>query len=307
MSGTEIIFEVSEDELDGGYSASALGFGIHTQGDTLDELRRNVKEAVDCYFDDAMERPAPHPAALRARRGARGLRLPRDVSGASLVAALRRLTEPLRFAAPERHGVRIQQRERNVILADGEERPAQAPHPHPLRPSGAERVRRSPGTRARSRRRAVARFWRAERARVAAPPRPPRPRAPGARGTARPTRTSAARTPRVQAPEAQRRAARVRTHRRGAVLAIPVEHQGVALRRGLRGRLRHESQLARKEPGPRRLHRALEGELALDPLVLGADERLGEAPPLRFRARMGAEHEQRIGPGGPPPTAPAMP
>ena len=57
MSGTEIIFEVSEDELDGGYSASALGFGIHTQGDTLDELRRNVKEAVDCYFDDVMERP----------------------------------------------------------------------------------------------------------------------------------------------------------------------------------------------------------------------------------------------------------
>ena len=57
MSGTEIIFEVSEDELDGGCSASALGFGIHTQGDTPDELRRNVKEAVDCYFDDAMERP----------------------------------------------------------------------------------------------------------------------------------------------------------------------------------------------------------------------------------------------------------
>ncbi len=31
MSATEIIFEVSEDELDGGYSASALGFGIHTE------------------------------------------------------------------------------------------------------------------------------------------------------------------------------------------------------------------------------------------------------------------------------------
>ena len=56
MSGTEFIFEVSEDELDGGYSASALGFGIHTQGDTLDALRRNVREAVDCYFDDGMER-----------------------------------------------------------------------------------------------------------------------------------------------------------------------------------------------------------------------------------------------------------
>ncbi|MYA43812.1 MAG: type II toxin-antitoxin system HicB family antitoxin [Rhodospirillaceae bacterium] len=57
MSETEIIFEVSEDELDGGYSASALAFGIHTEGDTLDELRRNVREAVDCYFDDSMSRP----------------------------------------------------------------------------------------------------------------------------------------------------------------------------------------------------------------------------------------------------------
>ena len=52
-----IVFRVSEDDLDGGYAASALGFGIHTQADTLDELRRNVREAVDCYFDDGMDRP----------------------------------------------------------------------------------------------------------------------------------------------------------------------------------------------------------------------------------------------------------
>lgn len=58
MSATEIIFEVVEDEIDGGYSASALGFGIHTQADTIDDLRRNVREAVDCYFDDGMARPA---------------------------------------------------------------------------------------------------------------------------------------------------------------------------------------------------------------------------------------------------------
>ena len=57
MSGTEIIFEVSEDELDGGWSACALGFGIHTEGETLDELRSNVREAVNCYFDDNMGRP----------------------------------------------------------------------------------------------------------------------------------------------------------------------------------------------------------------------------------------------------------
>ena len=53
----EVIFEVREDEVDGGYTASALGVGIHTQGDTLEELRSNVKEAVDCYFDEMMEAP----------------------------------------------------------------------------------------------------------------------------------------------------------------------------------------------------------------------------------------------------------
>ena len=53
----EIIFEVREDELDGGYTASALGVGIHTQADTLEELRANVREAVDCYYDEAMAAP----------------------------------------------------------------------------------------------------------------------------------------------------------------------------------------------------------------------------------------------------------
>ena len=57
MSKTEIIFEVTEDEVDGGYSASALGYGIHTQGDCVEEVRRNVLEAVDCYFDETVERP----------------------------------------------------------------------------------------------------------------------------------------------------------------------------------------------------------------------------------------------------------
>ena len=57
MSKTEIIFEVIEDEVDGGYSASALGYGIHTQGDRVEEVRRNVLEAVDCYFDETMDRP----------------------------------------------------------------------------------------------------------------------------------------------------------------------------------------------------------------------------------------------------------
>jgi len=54
---TEIIFEVKEDEVDGGYTAHALGYGIHTQGNSLEELRAMVREAVDCYFDESMEAP----------------------------------------------------------------------------------------------------------------------------------------------------------------------------------------------------------------------------------------------------------
>ena len=57
MSGTDITFEVNEDELDGGCSASALGDGILTQADPLDDRRRNLREAVECYFDDGIDRP----------------------------------------------------------------------------------------------------------------------------------------------------------------------------------------------------------------------------------------------------------
>jgi len=52
----EIIFEVREAE-EGGYCARALGYGIFTQGETMEELRRNVKEATDCYFDEKMDAP----------------------------------------------------------------------------------------------------------------------------------------------------------------------------------------------------------------------------------------------------------
>ena len=61
MTVSEIIFEVREDEADGGYTASALGYGIHTQGDTLEELRAMVKDAVNCYFDES----SPAPTIIR--------------------------------------------------------------------------------------------------------------------------------------------------------------------------------------------------------------------------------------------------
>ena len=53
---TEIIFEVTEAD-EGGYCASALGFGINTQGETVEELRQMVREAVECYFDNPEEAP----------------------------------------------------------------------------------------------------------------------------------------------------------------------------------------------------------------------------------------------------------
>ena len=54
---SEILFEVREDGVDGGYTASAVGGGIHTEADSLEELRRNVREAVVCYFEVTHWRP----------------------------------------------------------------------------------------------------------------------------------------------------------------------------------------------------------------------------------------------------------
>ncbi len=56
MKQTEIIFSVGE-SAEGGYEARALGFPIFTQAETLDELRRMVREAVQCHFEESM-RPA---------------------------------------------------------------------------------------------------------------------------------------------------------------------------------------------------------------------------------------------------------
>lgn len=60
---TEIIFEVREDEVDGGYNAAALGHAIFTEGDTLESLRANVREAVQCHFGDGV--PGPPPGMIR--------------------------------------------------------------------------------------------------------------------------------------------------------------------------------------------------------------------------------------------------
>ena len=47
----EIIIEVTEAE-EGGCYASALGYGIYTQVEMLEELRAMAREAVAPFFDD---------------------------------------------------------------------------------------------------------------------------------------------------------------------------------------------------------------------------------------------------------------
>jgi len=51
MAESEIIFNVAE-SAEGGYEAQALGYSIYTQGDTLEELKAMVRDAVRCHFDE---------------------------------------------------------------------------------------------------------------------------------------------------------------------------------------------------------------------------------------------------------------
>ena len=57
---SEIIFQVTEDEADGGFIARALGHSIVTEADTWEQLRANVREAVVCHFDEGKA-----PAVIR--------------------------------------------------------------------------------------------------------------------------------------------------------------------------------------------------------------------------------------------------
>ena len=50
MSTTEVIFNV-EESPEGGLEARALGHAIFTQGETMEELRQMVRDAVRCHFD----------------------------------------------------------------------------------------------------------------------------------------------------------------------------------------------------------------------------------------------------------------
>ncbi len=46
------IFFLIEEAIEGGWTARSTGVNIVTEADTLDELRANIREAVECHFDE---------------------------------------------------------------------------------------------------------------------------------------------------------------------------------------------------------------------------------------------------------------
>ena len=52
----EIVFVVEEDP-EGGYTARALGESIFTEGDTEDDLKTNIMDALRCHYDDESSIP----------------------------------------------------------------------------------------------------------------------------------------------------------------------------------------------------------------------------------------------------------
>ena len=46
----EMIFVIEED-VESGYNAYALGASIFTQGETITEVKENIRDAVSCHFE----------------------------------------------------------------------------------------------------------------------------------------------------------------------------------------------------------------------------------------------------------------
>ena len=59
----EIIFEVREDDTDGGFVATAIGHSVITRGGTIPEIRNMVRDAVSCHFGDS--RAGTMPTIIR--------------------------------------------------------------------------------------------------------------------------------------------------------------------------------------------------------------------------------------------------
>jgi hypothetical protein len=57
----ELVFEIAQD-AEGGFTAEAIGESIFTQADSWEELRTNVREAVQAFYFDSVP-----PRSIRLR------------------------------------------------------------------------------------------------------------------------------------------------------------------------------------------------------------------------------------------------
>jgi predicted RNase H-like HicB family nuclease len=52
----EIFFLITQTH-DGSYTARAMGESIFTEGESIEELKRHILEALDCHFDNPADKP----------------------------------------------------------------------------------------------------------------------------------------------------------------------------------------------------------------------------------------------------------
>jgi len=64
----EIVFSVNQ-EIDGGFVAECLSPDIFTEGDSWDELRANVQEAVNAFFYDSLTIESQFPTIIQYASG----------------------------------------------------------------------------------------------------------------------------------------------------------------------------------------------------------------------------------------------
>ena len=71
MSENEIVFSFRRSP-DGGYEARVLDHSIFTQGETMDDLIANAKDAVACHFGEQVSPPIRFEEVRRFLGSARG-------------------------------------------------------------------------------------------------------------------------------------------------------------------------------------------------------------------------------------------
>jgi hypothetical protein len=89
----EILFLV-EDATEGGYIARALGYSILTEADSWEELKRAIRDAVKCHFDEGEQ---PDLRLTTTQGGEHHITIPRHSSlrVGTLSAILRDVAEHL--------------------------------------------------------------------------------------------------------------------------------------------------------------------------------------------------------------------